>query len=83
LKRSEGNGPRARRVSVKRHPGVYFREGADGRRRYEITYRDSTGKRRWETVDGNLDDADAALARARDAVTNEGRQALVNVICPY
>ena len=24
-----------------------------------------------------------ALARARDAVTNDGRQALVNVICPY
>jgi acetolactate synthase-1/2/3 large subunit len=29
------------------------------------------------------DDLPAALARARDVVTNEGRQALVNVICPY
>jgi acetolactate synthase-1/2/3 large subunit len=28
-------------------------------------------------------DLPTALARARDVVTNEGRQALVNVICPY
>jgi len=29
------------------------------------------------------DDLAAALGRARDVVVNEGRQALVNVICPY
>ena len=44
---------------------MYYREGADGRRTYEISYRDSTGKRRWETVAGNLDDADVALADRR------------------
>jgi integrase len=39
---------------VSGHPGVYFRIGRDGRRRYEITFVDSTGTRRWRTVDGNL-----------------------------
>jgi acetolactate synthase-1/2/3 large subunit len=29
------------------------------------------------------DDLPAALKRARDAVMNDGRQALVNVVCPY
>ncbi len=36
--------------------------GKDGRtRRYEITFLDSTGKRRWKSVDGNLTDAVEAL----------------------
>jgi len=29
------------------------------------------------------DELPGALARARDAVTNDGRQALLNVVCPY
>ena len=54
--------PDARRTKVKGKPGVYFRE-LGGRRRYEITYVDSDGRRRWQTVPGfdNLDEAEAAL----------------------
>jgi integrase len=48
-----------RRTSVKGHPGVYWHKVAGGRR-YEISYVDSKGRRRWKTVDGNLDDAQAA-----------------------
>jgi hypothetical protein len=29
------------------------------------------------------DEPPGALARARDAVTNDGKQALLNVACPY
>jgi hypothetical protein len=42
----------ARRTRVKDHPGIYYRTGADGKRRYEIAYYDADGKRRWEKVDG-------------------------------
>src|SRR4051812_5609983 len=55
------NARNARRTKVAKHPGIYFRTGADGKRRYEITYLDSTGKRRWQRVEGNLEDAQAAL----------------------
>jgi integrase len=48
-----------RRTSVKGSPGVYWHRVAGGRR-YEISYVDSDGKRRWETVPGNLKDAEAA-----------------------
>src|SRR5438093_12695479 len=48
-----------RRTSVKGHTGVYWHRVAGGRR-YEITYIDTEGKRRWKTVDGNLDDAQAS-----------------------
>jgi integrase len=48
-----------RRTSVAKHTGVYYREDVRGRRRYEISYSDSDGNRRWKTVDGNLDDAQA------------------------
>jgi integrase len=51
-----------RRVRVKRHPGVYYREGSAGRH-YEITYYDSAGRRRWERVPGDLDDAVARRAQ--------------------
>jgi integrase len=53
--------PTPRRVSVAKHRGVYYRENARGQRRYEISFTDSTGRRRWKTVDGNLEDADRAL----------------------
>jgi integrase len=36
-----------------------------GKRRYEITFLDSTGKRRWRTVEGNLAAAEAALDQAK------------------
>src|SRR3954452_24428 len=58
---SKPNAGAARRTKVAKHPGIYFRNGADGKRRYEVTYLDSTGRRRWQCVDGNLEDAQAAL----------------------
>src|SRR5436853_468811 len=45
----------------KKHPGGYYREGADGKRRYEITFLNEHGRRQWLTVDGNLEAAQAAL----------------------
>jgi integrase len=49
----------ARRTKSAR-PGIYYRE-VGRKRRYEIAYRDSTGRQRWETVPGfdNLDAAEA------------------------
>jgi integrase len=52
--------PPARRIKVKGKPGIYYRETAKGRR-YEITYLDSDGRRRWQTVPGNLEDAERVL----------------------
>ena len=54
-----------RRTPVKGHPGVYYRVNAKGRRRYEISYTDTEGKRRWKTVDGKLEDAQVALDDVR------------------
>ncbi len=54
----------ARRTKVAKHPGVYYRESRIGRR-YEITFLDATGARRWRTVDGGLREAQAALEDAR------------------
>src|SRR5690349_4328231 len=51
-----------RRISVAKHPGVYYRELPGGKRRYEISYTDSEGRRRWQVVDGGLEQADSALA---------------------
>lgn len=50
-----------RRVRVSGRRGIYYRVLADGKRRYEITFRDSAGRQRWKTVPGNLKDAVAAL----------------------
>jgi integrase len=57
------NAGNARRTKVANHPGIYFRTGASGKRQYEITYLDTSGerRRRWERVEGNLEDAQAAL----------------------
>jgi integrase len=51
-----------RRTKVKGKPGIYYRQ-VGKRRRYEVTYLDTDGRRRWQTIAGydNLDDAEAAL----------------------
>src|SRR5215217_166093 len=46
----------SKRVRVKKHPGIYYREGKRGRR-YMFPYRDSEGRQRWKTVEGDLQDA--------------------------
>lgn len=42
-----------RRVKVAGRRGIYYRVGADGKRRYEFDYYGTDGKRRWLTVDGD------------------------------
>lgn len=53
-----------RRRPVPRHPGIYYRPGPDGKVAppYEISYFDSRGTRRWQTIQGSLDDAEAKRA---------------------
>jgi integrase len=55
----------ARRTKVAKHPGIYYRVGADGKRKYEVTFVDEFGRRRWQAVDGNLEAAQAALDERR------------------
>jgi integrase len=57
-----------KRVRVKSDPGIYYREGRNGKRRYQFQYRDSNGRQRWKTVEGGLE-------AARDA-RNETRRKL-------
>src|SRR3954453_5392032 len=59
--------PRPRRRPVARHPGIYYRPQPGGRvgPPYEISYLDSTGKRRWAAVHGSLADAEAKRADLR------------------
>jgi integrase len=54
----------ARRRPVARHPGIYYRPSPGGKVRppYEICYFDSRGTRRWRTIDGTLDEAEAKRA---------------------
>ena len=40
-----------RRVKTK-VPGIYYRQTESGRRRYSFTYRDSSGRQHWQTVEG-------------------------------
>ncbi len=56
--------PNPRRRPVARHPGIYYRPRPGGKvgPPYEIRYLDSTGKRRWEIVHGNLEAAEARRA---------------------
>jgi hypothetical protein len=58
---------RPRRRPVPRHPGIYYRPRKDGKVAppYEFCYLDSTGKRRWEVVHGNLDVAETRRAGLR------------------
>jgi len=59
--------PRPRRRPVARHPGIYYRPRPGGRvgPPYEISYLDSTGKRRWAVVHGSLDEAEAKRSELR------------------
>src|SRR5262245_24976401 len=58
---------RRTKVAKKGYTGVYFRETPEGRR-YEITFLDRSKRRRWETVDGTLDDAAERLATRKGEV---------------
>jgi hypothetical protein len=62
--RTESSQSAPRRTRVKGHPGIFVRESTRGRR-YEITFVGSDGRRRWRTIEGNLADADAALAKVK------------------
>ena len=53
-------GKTARRERVK--PCIYRRANINGKWKYEITYRDSDGRQRWQVVDGGIRAAEAALA---------------------
>ena len=59
--------PRPRRRPVPRHSGLYYRPRADGKvgPPYELCYLDSTGKRRWEVIHGNLEVAETRRAELR------------------
>jgi integrase len=63
----------SRRTKVRHHPGVYYRETPEGRR-YEVTYLDSDGRRRWKTAEGfdNLSDADDLLATLKQEKKKKG-----------
>jgi integrase len=63
-----------RRTKVKGKPSIYYRE-IEGRRRYEVTFLDETGTRRWRTVDGNLEAAEAALVEVRSKLNRGERVA--------
>jgi integrase len=56
-----------RRRPVKRHPGIYYRPRPDGKvgPPYEISYLDSSGRRRWEIIHANLDAAETRRAELR------------------
>jgi integrase len=53
--------PAKRRERVKNHPGIYRRPIGAKKWRYEITYLDSTGRRRWQTTGDGLEQAVVAL----------------------
>jgi integrase len=57
-----------RRERVER--GIYSRRNAAGKTIYEVVYRDSTGKQRWETIEGGIR---AARARRDDVAGRKGR----------
>jgi hypothetical protein len=66
--------PSPRRKAVQGKPGIYFREVSIDRavkrrrvRRYEVSYLDSDGRRRWQTILGydNLDEAERELVRIK------------------
>jgi integrase len=62
---------RRTKVAKKGYTGIYYRDTAEGRR-YEITYLDRAKVRRWETVDGNLEDAAEKLAERKGKI-REGK----------
>jgi hypothetical protein len=60
----EGNG-RPRRISVKNHPGIYYRISAKGNRIYEHDYYGTDGSRRWKSGFTLIEDAEAAREERR------------------
>ena len=58
---AKGSEP-SRRTRVAGHRGIYYRVGADGKRRYEISYVDASGTRRWKVTGYVLKDAIAVRA---------------------
>jgi integrase len=58
---------RRTKVLKKGFTGVYYRDTPEGRR-YEITFLDRAKRRRWETVDGHLEDASELLAERKAEV---------------
>lgn len=77
---SKPNAGAARRTKVAGRRGIYFRTGADGKRQYEITFLDSDSRRRWQRVDGNLVDAQAALDDVRGKMRRGERVAPTKVM---
>lgn len=74
-----------RRRPVPRRTGIYYRPGRAGKVKppYEICYFDSTGTRRWQTVAGTLDEAEAKrselmLRRRRGERIQPTRQAFAD-----
>jgi len=70
-----------RRRPVPRHAGIYYRPGPGGKVQppYEFSYFDSRGSRRWQTVEGSLEQAEAAraellLRRRKGGRIEPGRQ---------
>ena len=59
--RDDSDKPDARKRHKTKRPGVFYREVADGRRRYVVTYRDSDGAQRWRNVEGGMAEAEATL----------------------
>lgn len=71
---AQGTTGPSRRTKAKGKPGIYYRLVSVGEnpkqrqvRRYEVTYLDSDGRRRWKTVPGydNLSDAEALLVEIK------------------
>src|SRR5947208_1618190 len=71
----ERNTADARRHSVRGHRAIYYREDRAGRRRYEISYTDTTGRRRWKVIGGSLKEAVAALEDVRSRMRRGERVA--------
>lgn len=52
--------PSKRREAVKGKPGIYRSTDSQGKQRFEITFRDSDGKQRWQRVEGGVRAAERA-----------------------
>lgn len=53
---------------IRARRSIYYREGADGKRRYQITFRDANGKQHWRSIEGGLREAEAALDELRAGI---------------
>jgi hypothetical protein len=67
----------ARRLKVEKRRGIYYRDTPTGRR-YEITFLDSTGRRRWQTIEGGLRQAEAVLDEIKTRLRRGERIAPTN-----